>query len=281
MSSCVSPVEVVLPLADSELEVVPGLWSRDQAEGYVYVTPKEDEKYVQEGEEVAVAVKAVAEQQFCRSCGHFDAVAWTGGQNCCSECECPAAGFRKMSPECQRCGEMVFRSELGGCQKKVKGSSSRGCSGVALLLADLLCFVAAGVVSSDKVYHIVETPGALDLLAEEGPTDKYYQRLRADLSERYPAASEHLLDHLEALEAFLDKSIHGRSHVRDRQGQDRSDRRGAPGPLCRKIRSKVQPRKDKGCSRLSCLTRKVAHSTVLGLYEFPPELLASGVCALR
>ena len=76
-SSCVSPVEVVLPLADSELEVVPGLWSRDQAEGYVYVTPKEDEKYVQEGEEVAVAVKAVAEQQFCRSCGHFDAVAWT------------------------------------------------------------------------------------------------------------------------------------------------------------------------------------------------------------
>jgi hypothetical protein len=206
-SSCVSPVEVVLPLADSELEVVPGLWSRDQAEGYVYVTPKEDEKYVQEGEEVAVAVKAVAEQQFCRSCGHFDAVAWTGGQNCCSECECPAAGFRKMSPECQRCGETVFRSELGGCQKKVKGSSSRGCSGVALLLAGLLCFVAAGVVSSDKVYHIVETPGALDLLAEEGPTDKYYQRLRADLSERYPAASEHLLDHLEALEAFLDKSI--------------------------------------------------------------------------
>ena len=49
------------------------------------------------------------------------------------------------------------------------------------------------------MYHIVETPGALDLLAEQGPTDLYYERLRTDLGRKYPEASVHFLDHLEAL----------------------------------------------------------------------------------
>ena len=42
-SSCVSPVEVVLPLSETGLEVVPGLWSADQAEGLIYLTLKEQE----------------------------------------------------------------------------------------------------------------------------------------------------------------------------------------------------------------------------------------------
>ena len=167
-------------------------------------------------------------------------------------------------------------------QKKVKGSSSRGCGGVALLLdlAGLLCFVAAGVVSSDKVYHIVETPGAPDLLAEEGPTDKYYQRLRADLSERYPAASEHLLDHLEALEAFLDKSIMAgvtfgidKAKVGVIEGELLGHCVGRFGARC-------SQEKTKAVQDFPALREKL---TVLGLTNLisSAELLTSGVCALR
>eukprot|EP00435_Cladocopium_sp_Y103_P053296 s165_g17.t1 len=83
--SCISPVEVVLPLAETGLEVVPGLWSADQAEGLVYVTPKEQEIFISEGDEIGVVTGAIAEQQFCRSCGHFDAAAWVGSQGSCEK----------------------------------------------------------------------------------------------------------------------------------------------------------------------------------------------------
>ena len=62
-------------------------------------------------------------------------------------------------------------------------------------------------VVGERIYHIVETAGALDLLAEEGPTDEYYNRLRQYMGKKFPGASGHLLDHLEALESFLDRSI--------------------------------------------------------------------------
>jgi hypothetical protein len=44
-------------------------------------------------------------------------------------------------------------------------------------------------------------------MAEELPTDFYYERSRARMSKLFPEASVHVLDHIEALEAFLDKSI--------------------------------------------------------------------------
>jgi len=62
-------------------------------------------------------------------------------------------------------------------------------------------------VVAERIYHIVETAGALDLLAEEGPTDEYYNRLSQYMGKKFPGASGHLLDHLEALECFLDRSI--------------------------------------------------------------------------
>ena len=39
------------------------------------------------------------------------------------------------------------------------------------------------------------------------PTDSYYEQLHGHLRKKYPKADPHLLDHLIALEAFLDKSI--------------------------------------------------------------------------
>ena len=49
----------------------------------------------------------------------------------------------------------------------------------------------------------------MERMAEETPTDYYYEGLRSDLGKKYPKADSVLLalDHLVSLEAFLDKSI--------------------------------------------------------------------------
>ena len=57
------------------------------------------------------------------------------------------------------------------------------------------------------VYHIVEVPGEIERMGEVTPTDSYYEQLHGHLRKKYPKADPHLLDHLIALEAFLDKSI--------------------------------------------------------------------------
>ena len=40
-------------------------------------------------------------------------------------------------------------------------------------------------------------------MAEELPTDYYYEKIRAKLEKYFPGVSVHVLDHLEALEAFF------------------------------------------------------------------------------
>ena len=60
---------------------------------------------------------------------------------------------------------------------------------------------------TEPVFHIVETAGGIDRMAEETPTDHYYDCLRKSLEEKFPKADRFLLDHLVSLEAFLDKSI--------------------------------------------------------------------------
>ena len=60
---------------------------------------------------------------------------------------------------------------------------------------------------TEPVFHIVEVPGEIDRMAEETPTDFYYDKLRESMGQRYPKADRFLLDHLVSLEAFLDKSI--------------------------------------------------------------------------
>ena len=60
---------------------------------------------------------------------------------------------------------------------------------------------------TNPILHIVETPGGIERMAEETPTDEYYDKLRLSLGERHPRADKLLLDHLVSLEGFLDKSI--------------------------------------------------------------------------
>ena len=58
------------------------------------------------------------------------------------------------------------------------------------------------------VFHIVEEPGGIRHLTDcEVPTEEYNAARSADLAAKYPNLSPGLLEHLEALEPFLDTSI--------------------------------------------------------------------------
>ena len=58
------------------------------------------------------------------------------------------------------------------------------------------------------VFHIIEEPGGIRHLTEcEVPTETYNTARAADLAVKYPKASKAVLEHLEALEPFLDTSI--------------------------------------------------------------------------
>ena len=58
------------------------------------------------------------------------------------------------------------------------------------------------------VFHIVEEPGGIRHLTEcEVPTETYNKARAADMKARHPNTSPGVLEHLEALEPFLDTSI--------------------------------------------------------------------------
>ena len=59
-----------------------------------------------------------------------------------------------------------------------------------------------------SVFHIVEEPGGIRHLTDcEVPTEEYNAARSADLASKYPNLSPGLLEHLDALEPFLDTSI--------------------------------------------------------------------------
>ena len=58
------------------------------------------------------------------------------------------------------------------------------------------------------VFHIAEEPGGIRYLTEcEVPTEEYNNARAADMAARHPNTSPGLLEHLDALEPFLDTSI--------------------------------------------------------------------------
>ena len=58
------------------------------------------------------------------------------------------------------------------------------------------------------VCHIIEEPGGIRHMTDcEIPTEEYYDALAKDMAKRHPDASPSLLEHLAALEPFLDTSI--------------------------------------------------------------------------
>ena len=58
------------------------------------------------------------------------------------------------------------------------------------------------------VFHIIEEPGGIRYLTEcEVPTEEYNTARIEDLARRYPKTSPGVIEHLSALEPFLDTSI--------------------------------------------------------------------------
>ena len=58
------------------------------------------------------------------------------------------------------------------------------------------------------IYHIVEVPGGVQRMVDcEVPTEYYYKALEKHMRAKFPRASEHMIEHLMALESFLDVSI--------------------------------------------------------------------------
>ena len=59
-----------------------------------------------------------------------------------------------------------------------------------------------------RSYHILEDPGGIEHMADcEVPTEEYYDALAEDMKKRHPNASKAMLEHVAALEPFLDVSI--------------------------------------------------------------------------
>ena len=59
-----------------------------------------------------------------------------------------------------------------------------------------------------QVFHIVEEPGGIRHLTEcEVPTEEFNAARTADIAARYPNLSPGVLEHLDALEPFLNTSI--------------------------------------------------------------------------
>ena len=66
----------------------------------------------------------------------------------------------------------------------------------------------SGSTTFHRTGYIVEEPGGIRYLTEcEVPTEEYNTARMKDLRERYPKASPGVMEHLEALERFLDTSI--------------------------------------------------------------------------
>ena len=224
----VSPVASASKERETLLEVTPGLWPTGASTGLVFVTnPKTGNSAYEavslvKGEPVAVVEPALGAQMFCEDCGTTEAV---GFEPTLSEKKCPRCNTMLFELEdgeelqCSQCGSrrMVMEPYQGcdECTPSRNRSSRWNVGFLACTFASVCAAVSHGVspvlppvdTRINPVYHIIEEPGKVDLMAEELPTDYYYERSRARLQTEFPQASVHVIDHLEALEAFLDKSI--------------------------------------------------------------------------
>lgn len=226
----VSPVVTVGDVRGNLLEVAPGMWDTGATEGFVFVAnPKTGNDAFEavtllEGDVVAVVEESLAVQQFCEDCGTTSALCLCVDESR-EKCKRCGVWMVKTSEEdefrCLQCGsENVVVMPYQGCEecRPPRSRTSRWMKGAVGFLACTFASVCATAAATtipvggsdtriNPVYHIVEEPGRVDLMAEELPTDYYYEKSREKLAETFPEASIHVLDHLEALEAFLDKSI--------------------------------------------------------------------------
>ena len=187
------------------------------------------------GDKLAELHPVAVQTRVCQTCGCQDSDAWIVDENTprCSLCRAvQGAG----PASCRQCGasstECCVLSYVGcaGCrpEARLKGKVRRGpASGI--LARSALAFLALAATQQcvpslepaacagpsvpestayHPVFHIVEEPGGIRHMTEcEVPTEEYNSARAQDLAKRYPNLSPGILEHLEALEPFLDTSI--------------------------------------------------------------------------
>ncbi|CAE7299989.1 unnamed protein product, partial [Symbiodinium necroappetens] len=196
-----------------------GIWGGDDSCIFVEAESRVD---LELGTPVATLVrKAAGVQRWRPACGHVDAERWLPEEGSEAElCSCGTALPPVVEPLCVRCGSEAVQGSFAGCSKcrldfraeKYARGWTSGPGGAPKLkakgaaVAGMMACLSAALVA-DSLFHVIETPGAIDELAERSPTDAYYAALREDMGKRHPKADPFLIDHVVELEAFFDRSI--------------------------------------------------------------------------
>ena len=195
-----------MPLANSDIEPVPGTWGHDVDESIILVTNLgQEDKEIQFGAPVAGLHCAAIQTRVCGTCGAQDHDAIL-----CAEMIKDEPAWCPMP--CEACG-----GEVTTCAAWIREDAAAPASGVAEAPP---CAPSPGQQSVETTtlaliekrpdhasYHIVEEPGAIDWRNEiEVPTEEYYDALREDMKKRL-GATEHGLDHVISVEALLDLAI--------------------------------------------------------------------------
>ena len=200
---------VVMPLANAEIEPVPGTWGHDAEEGIILITNLgQEDKVLRFGAPVAGLHRAAVQTRVCETCGAQDHDAML-----CSEMTKDEPAWCPLP--CEVCGR-----EATTCAAWIRETSSASTASAADAPH---CALGSGQKPAEAVtlfpierrvehpsYHIVEEPGAIEWRNEiEVPTEEYYDALRADMRKRFEklGVTEHGLDHVISVEALLDIAI--------------------------------------------------------------------------
>ena len=84
---------------------------------------------------------------------------------------------------CEECKPRRFRKGVG---KGVVGFLACAFASVCAAVSKTVPFSPVSDTRLNPIYHIVEEPGKVDLMAEELPTDYYYEKSRERLTKRFP-----------------------------------------------------------------------------------------------
>ena len=231
---------VVLPSTSSPVEAVPGIWGTGDDQGILCVIGTDEfDTVLEPGTKVAEIHSASIQTRVCQSCGCQDTDAWIDAEEGpkCAGCGTGRVGGPAACRQCSASAEHCCVLGYAGCmdcrpEQKLRGRVRRG-PAAGLLAKSALAFAAlnqvdtrpqpcepcpvpaAGAPPSEAldvklhpVFHIVEEPGGIKHLTDcEVPTEEYNSARARDMAERHPNVSPGLLEHLEALEPFLDTSI--------------------------------------------------------------------------
>ena len=167
---------LVLPVEGKEFEKPTGICDDLVDEGIIFIANVAPIGVaIETNEIVGVLARGKPQVQRCLGCNRFDV-------DCALEKE-PAS----LTQFCCLCGSGVSQEPYDESFSSDFGDSSP---------------------IQHRSYHILEDPGGIGRMADcDVPTEEYYEALAQDMKVRHPNASKAMLEHVGALEPFLDVSI--------------------------------------------------------------------------